>query len=102
MKQALETLRDKNLDEATFADKADIVAKLGIKVYPSEDLKSMRVVAQINLPVASLKNYPVRLENITQSKNKEHEPTVSCGKVTSGGAGVTIGRTFELEFMLTI
>lgn len=86
MKQALEALRDKNLDEATFADKADIIAKLGIKVYPSEDLKSMRVVAKINLPITSHENNPIGLENITRLKNKEHEPTVSCGKVTSGGA----------------
>jgi len=45
----LKALRDRSLDEATFEEKLDIVSKLGIKVYPSEDLKSMRVVCHVNL-----------------------------------------------------
>ncbi len=36
-------LRDQNLDGATFEERAEIVTKLGIEVYPAEDLKSMRV-----------------------------------------------------------
>ncbi len=85
MKHALGVLRDKNLDEATFPEKADVIAKLGIKVYPSEDLKSMRVVAQVNLPEVSSQNHLMMSEDITQSRNEEHESAVSCGKVTSGG-----------------
>jgi hypothetical protein len=86
MKGALEALRDKNLDEAAFIHKADIIAKLGIKVYPSEDLRSMRVIALMNLPGASPSNNLTSSQSVTELKNKEHEPTVSCGKVTSGGA----------------
>ncbi len=49
MREELKALRDRSLDEATFEEKLDIVSKLGIKVYPSEDLKSMRVVCHVNL-----------------------------------------------------
>jgi hypothetical protein len=85
MKKALEILRDKNLDEATFVEKMDIISKLGIKVYPSEDLKSMKVIAQLNL-VDNAGNQANTIENKTESNNKEYEPTTACGKVTSGGA----------------
>jgi hypothetical protein len=39
----LETLRDKNLDNAVFSEKQDLITKLGIKVYPSEDGKVVRI-----------------------------------------------------------
>jgi hypothetical protein len=35
--------------EATFEEKVGLVAMLGIKVYPSEDLKSRRIVCRLNL-----------------------------------------------------
>ena len=35
--QVLESLRENNLEKATFAEKRNLLAKLGIKVYPSED-----------------------------------------------------------------
>ena len=43
MTQELKVLGDRNLEGATFEEKLDIIAKLGIKVYPSEDLKSVRL-----------------------------------------------------------
>ena len=49
MKCALQALRDRNLDNATFDEQVDIVSRLGIKVYPSEDVKAMKVVAEVNL-----------------------------------------------------
>ncbi|MBI4301221.1 MAG: hypothetical protein HY664_01265 [Chloroflexi bacterium] len=49
MREELKALRDRNLDHATFEDKLDIISKLGMKVYPSEDLKSMKVACQLNL-----------------------------------------------------
>ena len=46
-RQTLETLRDTNLDNATFAEKQDLIAKLGIKVYPSEDGKIVRIACKL-------------------------------------------------------
>jgi site-specific DNA recombinase len=47
-RQALEALRDTKLDKATFAEKRDLIAKLGIKVYPSEDGKVVRIVFNVH------------------------------------------------------
>ena len=47
--EELRGLPERNLKEATFEDKADLVAMLGIKVYPAEDLKSRRIVCRLNL-----------------------------------------------------
>jgi hypothetical protein len=49
MRMELKTLRDRNLDEASFEERLDIISKLGIKVYPPEDLKSMRVLCSLTL-----------------------------------------------------
>ncbi|MBI2287400.1 MAG: hypothetical protein HYU83_00095 [Chloroflexi bacterium] len=49
LRQELRGLRERNLKEATFEEKVDLVAMLGIKVYPSEDLKSRRIVCRLNL-----------------------------------------------------
>ncbi len=43
LKKELERLARENLDKATFTEKRDIISKLGIRVYPSEDLKTMRI-----------------------------------------------------------
>ena len=39
----LKNLQDRNMAEASFEERLDLVARLGIKVYPSEDLKSRRI-----------------------------------------------------------
>ena len=49
LRQELKALRERNLKEATFEERVDLVAMLGIKVYPSEDLKSRRIVCRLNL-----------------------------------------------------
>jgi site-specific DNA recombinase len=49
LRQELKALRDRNVDEATFEEKLDLVAKLGIKVLPSEDLKSRKISCELNL-----------------------------------------------------
>ena len=49
LKEELQTLRDRNLDKAAFDERADLIASLGVRVYPSEDLKTMRV--KCRLPV---------------------------------------------------
>lgn len=49
LKKELERLSQENLDKATFTEKRDIINKLGIRVYPSEDLKSMKIRSTLNL-----------------------------------------------------
>ena len=48
LKRELERLAQVNLDKATFAEKRDIISKLGIRVYPSEDLKTMKIRCSLN------------------------------------------------------
>ncbi len=50
VREKLETIRNRNLYETTFEEKFEIASKLGIKVYPSKDLRSMRVPCELNLP----------------------------------------------------
>jgi hypothetical protein len=49
LRQELNALRERNLKEAAFEERVDLVAMLGIKVYPSEDLKSRRIACRLNL-----------------------------------------------------
>ena len=48
LKKELERLAQANLDKATFTEKRDIINKLGIGVYPSEDLKTMKIRCSLN------------------------------------------------------
>ncbi len=68
LRQELKQLRDRNLWDSTFEEKADLVAKLGIKILPSEDLKSRKISCRLNLV----------------KENKERE-RVGFAKVTFGG-----------------
>ena len=45
----LKSLQSKNLKEAGFEERLNLVAKLNIKVYPSEDLKSRRIKCGMNI-----------------------------------------------------
>ncbi len=85
LRQELKELRDRNLQESTFAERVDLVAKLGIKVLPSEDLKSRKISCRLNLV-----------------KENEEREQAGFAKVTFGGAEVSIGRTFEVAFSLPI
>jgi len=49
LRQELKVLRDRNLEEATFDERIDLVARLGLKVLPSEDLKSRRISCHLPL-----------------------------------------------------
>jgi len=49
LRQELKALRDRNLMESAYEEKVDLVAKLGIKVLPSEDLKSRKILCRLNL-----------------------------------------------------
>ena len=48
LKKELERLAQENLDNATFTEKRGIISKLGIRVYPSEDLKIMKIRCSLN------------------------------------------------------
>jgi hypothetical protein len=85
LRHELKAIRDRNLQEAAFEEKADLIAKLGIKVLPSEDLKSRKIVCRLNLAEVNRKS-----------------EQAGFAKVTFGGAGVSIGRTFELVFALAV
>ena len=43
IKDELRRLAERNLDAATFQERMDVTARLGIKVCPSEDLKTMKI-----------------------------------------------------------
>jgi hypothetical protein len=46
---ALEKLRDINLKTASLSEKADLTAKLGINIYPSDDLTNVRIFCGLNI-----------------------------------------------------
>jgi len=45
----LKGLQNRNMAEASFEERLDLVARLGIKVYPSEDLESRRIKCSVDL-----------------------------------------------------
>jgi len=49
LQHELKAIRDQNLLESTFEERADLVAKLGIKILPSEDLKFRKISCRLNL-----------------------------------------------------
>jgi site-specific DNA recombinase len=67
--QQLKDLCDRNLQESTFEEKADLVAKLAIKVLPSEGLKSRKIFCRLNL-----------------AKVNQEREQAGFAKVTFGGA----------------
>ena len=42
-RRVLEAMRDMNLENASFSEKQNLIAKLGVKVHPSEDKKVVRI-----------------------------------------------------------
>jgi len=45
----LKSLQNRNMEEVNFEERLDLVARLGIKVYPSEDLKSRRIKCGVDI-----------------------------------------------------
>jgi len=72
LRQELRELRDRNLQESTFDERVDLVAKLGIKIQPSEDLKSRKISCRLNLV-----------------KENEEREQAGFAKVTFGGPEMT-------------
>jgi len=73
LRQELRELRDRNLRESTFEERADLVAKLRISILPSEDLKSRKISCRLNLV-----------------KENEEREQAGFAKVTPGGHWVTV------------
>jgi len=61
VRRVLETLRDANLENATFAEKQDLIAKLGIKVYPSEDGKVVCITSTLQCPFPGSRFSPQKM-----------------------------------------
>jgi len=51
LSRELKILVEKNLDKATFEHKRDILNKLDIRVYPSEDLKTVKIKCGLSLDI---------------------------------------------------
>ena len=92
-REELKALRDRNLDATTFEEKLDIVSRLGIKIYPSEDLKSMRVLCELNLDRVHSDTRSDEIESKQMQTDGESESATECRKVMFGPPKVTIGRT---------
>ena len=60
-RRSLETLSDRNLEKATFTDKQDLIAKLGIMVYLSEDGKVVRAAAKLQPFIPALGFSPQKI-----------------------------------------
>ncbi len=95
MKEELKALRDRNLDEATFEEKLNIISRLGIKVYPSEDLRTMRVICQLNLQWAYSDNQREGPEILKPKAVGGREQRIGCGKVSFAPPFCSEGRTSE-------
>ena len=81
--EELKVLRDQNLDEATFEEKKELFSRLGIMVYPSEDLKSMKVTCHLG-PLDRGPNKAPESSNSLVTIQEERERSEECGIVSSG------------------
>ena len=53
--QILGSIRDTNLENASYDEKRNLIAKLGIKVYPSEDGKVVHISSTLQFAPSTLK-----------------------------------------------
>jgi hypothetical protein len=81
MREELKALRDRNLDATTFEEKLDIVSRLGMKVYPSEDLKAMRVLCELNLDQVHSDTRSGEIESKEMQATGESDLAIECRKV---------------------
>jgi len=47
VRHTLDKVRDENLENATFGEKQELIARLGIMVYPSADHKTVRIASRL-------------------------------------------------------
>ncbi|MGD0352561.1 MAG: recombinase family protein [Dehalococcoidia bacterium] len=91
LREELKVLRDSNLDGATFEERLDVISKLGIKVYPSEDLKTMRVSCQLNLGQVQSDIQSDKVQLSKSQADEECELATKCRKVMNGSAYGILG-----------
>ena len=84
LREELKVLRDRNLDEATFEEKLDIVSKLGIAVHPSEELESMKVICQLNFEHLQANEGTGRMDSSEIQTNGDSESATECRKIMFG------------------
>jgi len=77
LRHDLKALAERNLDEATLMERQDIINKLDIKVYRSEDLKVMRIKCGVGLTC----------------EDKANGNGIRCGKIILDPPKGTIPRT---------
>jgi len=77
-KHELEALRTNNLETATFEEKLKAIRLLNIRVYPSEDLKTVRIKTGLD----------VNSDYVAVGDDKNN-----CGKVIFEPPRVSVGRT---------
>jgi hypothetical protein len=73
LKQELVALRNDHLTNASFENRLELVSRLGIRIMPSEDLKSRKICCNMTL---------------VNSIGKEGD--IGCAKVTFGGPFGTV------------
>lgn len=61
VRRSLEDIRNENLDNASFNDKQELIAKLGIMVYPSEDHKTVRITSRLPVLGDNLSRYKINI-----------------------------------------
>jgi site-specific DNA recombinase len=80
LRKGLKDLARKNMDKADFEERLDIITKLDVKVYPSEDLRTMRVRCGLNITRVDV-----------------DDSATQCGKIIFGPPKVSAGRTETLS-----
>ena len=87
-------IRDSNLDEASFEQRFDMIARLAIEVYPTEDLKSMRVTCRLGL---TGQTKPAARGRPRAEEGADSNSPTWCGKVMSAPPTHTVDATiFEM------
>ena len=81
LREFLRSLRDQKLNGATFEERLDPISKLDVKVYPSEDVQSMRVTCRLGLPTFPSDEPPYSLAGAEPHYTGESEPADGSGIV---------------------
>ncbi len=58
---SIEEIRSKNLDNASYGEKLELIAKLGIVVYPSEVRKTVRITSKLPILGDKLSRYKISI-----------------------------------------
>jgi DNA invertase Pin-like site-specific DNA recombinase len=93
LKRELRILRDRKLDEASFEEKLDLIAKLDIGVYPSHDAKSIKVTCRMDLPSLTNSIQNDRADLVGADQPRVAGAFEGCGKVMYAPPACTEGGT---------